>query len=117
MSEARRRSLVKAVTWRLIGIVWTWIGAYLILLFAPKRYQSAAAPSTLIVVFHHSTRMAMYYGYERVWAGVDWGRCEVESPPAGNAAWATKIAWTAAGIAAIVLLLALVLYVIALVKP
>ena len=68
----------------MIGIVWTWIGAYLILLFAPKRYQSAAILSTLIVTFHHSTRMAMYYGYERMWAGIDWGvrapNCDRQPP-------------------------------------
>jgi hypothetical protein len=68
----------------MIGIVWTWIGAYLILLFAPKRYQSAAVLSTLIVTFHHSTRMVMYYGYERMWAGIDWGTyapdAELHSP-------------------------------------
>ena len=117
MTETRRRTLVKTVTWRLIGIVWTWIGAYLILLFAPKRYRTAAVLSTLIVVFHHSTRTAMYYGYERVWSGVAWGRCEAESPLAGNIAWTAKLAWTVAAIAAIVLLLAVVLYVTPMVKP
>jgi hypothetical protein len=29
MVEARRRTIVKTITWRLIGILWTWIGAYL----------------------------------------------------------------------------------------
>ena len=81
MTETRKRTLVKTVAWRLIGIVWTWIGAYLILLFTPEQYRSAVVLSTLIVVFHHSTRAAMYYGYERWWAGVAWGRCEEGNPP------------------------------------
>jgi len=117
MTETKRRTLVKTVAWRVIGIVWTWIGAYLILLFAPKRYQTAAVLSTFIVAFHHSTRMAMYYGYERVWAGVAWGRCEAEGPLAGDIAWPARLAWTAVAIAVIVLILAIVLYVTPLVKP
>ena len=74
MAETKTRSAVKAVLWRVIGIAWTWIGAYLILRFTPDRYRSAALISTFIVVFHHSTRMAMYYVYERIWNGVNWGR-------------------------------------------
>jgi len=116
MIETRRRTLVKTVTWRLIGIVWTWIGAYLILLLAPERYRTAAALSTLIVAFHHSTRMAMYYGYERVWARIAWGRCQADSLLAGDVAWPAKLAWTVATITAIVLLLTLILCVTAAVK-
>ena len=117
MTETRRRTLVKTLAWRLIGIVWTWIGAYLILLLTPDRYRTAAALSTFIVAFHHSTRMGMYYGYERLWAGVSWGRCEEGSPMAGEIAWTTRLAWTAAAVAVIVLLLLAVLYVTPTVTP
>ena len=117
MTETRRRTLVKTVAWRLTGIVWTWIGAYLILLFTPERYRSAVALSTLIVVFHHSTRMVMYYGYERMWTGITWGRCEEGSPLAGDVARTTKLVWTVAAITAIVLILVIVLYVTPMVKP
>ena len=74
MIETRRRTLVKTVAWRLVGVIWTWIGAYLILQLTPEGYRSAAVLSTLIVTFHHSTRMVMYYGYERLWDTVTWGR-------------------------------------------
>lgn len=74
MAETKRRTLVKTVLWRVIGIGWTWIGAYLILTLMPDRYRSAALASSLIVVFHHGTRMAMYYAYERAWNAVDWGK-------------------------------------------
>ena len=117
MTETRKRTLVKTVAWRLIGIVWTWIGAYLILLFTPERYRSAALLSFLIVAFHHSTRMVMYYGYERIWAGIIWGQCEEGSELAGDVAWTTKLAWTAAAIGVIVLLLVIVLCVTPMVKP
>jgi uncharacterized membrane protein len=85
-TETRRRTLVKTILWRLIGIAWTWIGAYLILRLTPERYRSAAAVATFIVLFHHSTRMVMYYAHERVWAGIRWGKFESDSPnvPAGE---------------------------------
>ena len=75
-NELRRRSLAKSLLWRIIGIVWTWVGAYVILLLIPPSRRSAALIATLIVVYHHSTRMVMYYVYERFWAGISWGRDE-----------------------------------------
>lgn len=79
-TELRRRSLVKALLWRVIGIAWTWAGAYVILILVPPSRRSAALVATLIVVYHHSTRMVMYYAYERVWAAVPWGRTETPVP-------------------------------------
>lgn len=117
MTETRRRTLVKTVTWRVIGIVWTWIGAYLILVFTPDRYRSAASLSAFIVAFHHSTRMIMYYGYERLWAAIGWGK----SAPGGSSPayipWTAKLVWTLAVLLAIVLMLVTVLYVTPMVKP
>ena len=77
MAETRARSAVKSVLWRIVGIIWTWVGAYVILALTPERYSSAAIVATSIVVFHHSTRMIMYYAYERIWNAVKWGRVEV----------------------------------------
>jgi hypothetical protein len=78
--ELRRRSLLKALLWRVIGVVWTWVGAYIILLFIPPSRQSAALIATLIVLYHHSTRMIMYYLYERIWNAVGWGHAEIVVP-------------------------------------
>ena len=80
MFETRRRSVVKSLIWRFIGVVWTWIGAYLILLWTPERFQKAAWIATFIVVYHHSTRMVMYYAYERLWNGIRWGRLAPDAP-------------------------------------
>ena len=90
VKELRRRSLVKSILWRVIGIVWTWVGAYVILLFIPPSRQSAAIIATLIVVYHHSTRMIMYYAYERVWASVAWGRGTTACPMSTR----EKILWS-----------------------
>ncbi len=78
--ELRRRSVVKSLLWRVIGVVWTWVGAYIILLFVPPSHRSAALIATLIVVYHHSTRMVMYYVYERVWTAGTWGRDVTPAP-------------------------------------
>lgn len=87
--ELRRRSLVKSLLWRLIGVVWTWVGAYLILLLIPPSRRSAALIATVIVAYHHSTRMIMYYAYERIWASVSWGRGAPTRPMSSK----EKLAW------------------------
>ena len=90
VKELHRRSLVKALLWRIIGVVWTWGGAYIILLFVPPSRQSAALIATLIVAYHHSTRLIMYYGYERIWASIAWGRSAAPYPMSAK----EKILWS-----------------------
>ena len=46
---------------------WTWMGAYVILLLLPEEQKTAVVIATLITAWHHSTRMVMYYVYERIW--------------------------------------------------
>ena len=96
-TELRRRSLVKSLLWRVIGVVWTWAGAYVILLLIPPSRRSAALIATLIVAYHHSTRMIMYYVYERIWAGVSWGREEPVVPMSRR----EKVLWSAGTAAAL----------------
>ena len=105
--ELRRRSLVKSLLWRIIGVVWTWVGAYIILLFVPPSQRSAALIATLIVVYHHSTRLIMYYAYERFWASVAWGR-EVTVIPMSKR---EKFLWAIATAAVLALIFFLLLTV------
>ena len=72
--ETHRRTVTKSLLWRFIGIFWTWIGAYIIIIFLPKEQKNAITIATLVTAWHHSTRMVMYYLYERVWAKIEWGR-------------------------------------------
>lgn len=106
-TELRRRSLVKSLLWRVIGVVWTWVGAYIILLLVPPSRRSAALIATLIVVYHHSTRMIMYYAYERVWASVAWGRGVAFKPMSRR----EKIAWSVGTVLALALIFFLLLQV------
>ena len=106
--ELRRRSLVKSLLWRVIGVVWTWVGAYIILLFVPPSRRSAALIATLIVVYHHSTRMIMYYAYERIWASVAWGRGTPTSPMSRR----EKLLWSFGTLLALALIFFLLLEVL-----
>lgn len=64
--ETRRRSIVKAVIWNLIGLsVMVIVGFVATGSFATG--GSMAAVNTLI-------GLAMYVVYERFWAGIRWGR-------------------------------------------
>lgn len=105
--ELRRRSLLKSLIWRIIGIIWTWLGAYLILLFIPPSRRSAALVATIIVVYHHSTRMIMYYFYERIWASVSWG---TRGPPRPMS-WKERILWTVTTFISLAVIFFLIIYV------
>lgn len=105
--ELRRRSIAKSLLWRVIGVIWTWIGAYIILLVVPPSRKSAAIIATLIVVYHHSTRMIMYYVYERIWASVAWGRDTATSPMSRR----EKILWSVGTALALALIFFLLLEV------
>ena len=108
-TETNRRTLVKALLWRLIGIVWTWIGAYFIISLLPENKAKAPLAATLIVIYHHSTRMVMYYFYERIWTRIAWGRTEnPESIPPKE-----KLFWTIGTFA----VLGLVFYLLLVVTP
>ena len=112
MIETRRRSVTKSLLWRFIGVMWTWIGAYLILLWTPERFQKAAWIATFIVIYHHSTRMAMYYGYERWWGSIQWGRLDLGaegSPP--PLTLRAKVLWAVGTLIAVASLFFLILYV------
>jgi len=105
--ELRRRSLVKALVWRLIGIAWTWAGAYLILVLLPASQRSAALIATLIVIYHHSTRMLMYYAYERIWASIAWGRTTAPQPMSSK----ERLLWSLGTLLALALIFFLLLEV------
>lgn len=74
MTETRRRTITKSLIWRFIGIFWTWGGAYVILLLLPEEQKTAVVIATLVTAWHHSTRMLMYYVYERIWCRIHWGK-------------------------------------------
>ncbi|HEX4196821.1 MAG TPA: DUF2061 domain-containing protein [Caulobacteraceae bacterium] len=87
--EAHSRSLIKAVSWRLLGSMDTFVISFFVtgkLTFA----VSIASVETF-------TKIALYYFHERVWAMVPFGRpaAASEAAPAVGAAVKTAQATTA----------------------
>ncbi|WP_170413908.1 DUF2061 domain-containing protein [Ruegeria atlantica] len=64
--ETRRRSVVKAVVWNAMGLV-------MMTLVGLVATGSAAVGGTLAIV-NTGIGLTMYVIYERVWAGITWGR-------------------------------------------
>jgi len=78
--EAHSRSFFKAVSWRMVGSIDTFVISYLVtgkLVFA----ASIASVETV-------TKVILFYGHERIWASVPWGRADkiVQAPAAKQAA-------------------------------
>ncbi len=65
------RSLVKAVSWRLVGSLDTFILSLLV--------TGSAKYAVSIATAEALTKIALYYVHERVWRLVSWGR--LEAPP------------------------------------
>ena len=69
MSEIKHsRSLVKAFTWRLTGTADTFL---LTLLITHKLNFALSISATELF-----TKIFLYYGHERIWERVKWGRKE-----------------------------------------
>lgn len=66
MNVSRSRSALKAITWRIIGTLDT----FLISLFITKKPIVAASIASFEVV----TKTILYYFHERGWNKIKWGR-------------------------------------------
>jgi len=71
--ESRKRSLVKSITWRLMGIVILLVITW----FLTKNWQV----TTIVTLLFHSIRLVLYYYHERWWDGIDWGLTNISDLP------------------------------------
>ncbi len=67
-SEKPIRSVVKALSWRLVGTIDTFVVSYLVL---GKESLGDAGWITLIDFIN---KMILYFFHERVWNKIKWGR-------------------------------------------
>jgi uncharacterized membrane protein len=72
--NAHLRSVIKAVSWRLVGSFDTFMLSFLVT--GRLRYAVSIAGAEAM------TKVALYYLHERIWRRVPWGRLEVAPPPA-----------------------------------
>ncbi|HAJ57587.1 MAG TPA: hypothetical protein DCL35_07455 [Candidatus Omnitrophica bacterium] len=68
--EHPKRSIVKAVTWRLTGYIITVAAVYL--------YSKNMRESVVAVASADAVKMFLYYYHERVWNKVKFGRLKKE---------------------------------------
>ncbi|MBI4186485.1 MAG: DUF2061 domain-containing protein [Chloroflexi bacterium] len=66
----KRRSWLKSITWRLLGILIlgsiTWLVTH--------SWEQA----TVITIIFHTIRLALYYYHERAWDNIEWGRIKIK---------------------------------------
>ncbi len=72
--EAHSRSLVKAISWRVLGSIDTFLLSWL---FTGNPKAAGAIASTEVI-----TKMVLYYFHERAWSSVRWGFKEAPEDPA-----------------------------------
>jgi len=66
MSETNRRSLAKAVSWRITGTIDTFIISWLI---TGELLLASGIALTEVI-----TKVVLYWAHERVWNRVNWGK-------------------------------------------
>jgi len=64
--DTRKRSWVKSLVWRIIGIVLLGVIAYCI--------TGNLKEMTIITILFHGIRVILYYYHERIWEKVTWGK-------------------------------------------
>jgi uncharacterized membrane protein len=64
--EAHSRSFLKAVSWRITGTIDTFVISFIV---TGKLTIAGSIAATELL-----TKIALYYGHERVWAKIPWGR-------------------------------------------
>lgn len=65
MLENQYRSLIKALSWRIVGTMDTFILSFVI----TGKIKHASAISAIELI----TKIALYYFHERIWAKISWG--------------------------------------------
>ena len=63
--QSRKRSWVKSVTWRVLGILILGVIAW--------GFTNSWQVTTGVTALFHAIRMVLYYFHERLWDRVDWG--------------------------------------------
>lgn len=66
--ESHSRSFIKAVSWRLLGSMDTFIISFIV----TRSFVFAGSIASVETV----TKIILFYGHERLWALVPWGRAD-----------------------------------------
>ena len=76
---SRKRHIAKAITWRIIGSIDTWLIGYILMRFfgevaeeESEINQKAAVAASYIAILELITKTILYYFHERIWSGIRW---------------------------------------------
>jgi uncharacterized membrane protein len=73
---ARSRSLFKAITWRFVGSLDTFVLSFIIPMVFGLPMGKSAKVAVSIAAIESITKILLFYFHERVWARVKWGRAD-----------------------------------------
>ncbi len=76
--ERHSRSLAKAISWRILGSLDTFLLSWL--------FTSSASAAGAIATAEVLTKMVLYYFHERAWSSITWGTDEKAEKPASSEA-------------------------------
>ena len=65
-AESHTRSVLKAVSWRILGTLDTFVISWFL--------TGKVALAGSIAALEFATKIAWYYAHERAWAAIAWGR-------------------------------------------
>ncbi|OQA99076.1 MAG: hypothetical protein BWY22_00549 [Bacteroidetes bacterium ADurb.Bin217] len=69
------KSLAKAISWRIVGSLDTFLLSYLLIRFIqPEAEHTAVKTAGWIASVEVGTKIILYYFHERAWAMIRWGR-------------------------------------------
>lgn len=69
------KSLAKAISWRIVGSLDTFLLSYFLIRFIqPEAVHTAAKTAGWIAGVEVGTKIMLYYFHERAWAMIRWGR-------------------------------------------
>lgn len=89
MKDSQRRSLIKGISWRVIGTIDTFILATFIL------HKHGMDKPFLIAATEVTTKIVLYYFHERGWNFIPWGRRK--SGPSHGRSVVKGLSWRALG--------------------
>ena len=78
---SRKRHVAKAITWRIVGSVDTWLIGYILIRFfgaesidveESEINQKAALVASYIAILELVTKTILYYFHERIWSSIRW---------------------------------------------
>lgn len=73
--DSPQRSLIKALTYRVLASGVMFIVFFIIFRSTTKRtLNESLGDATLISIIDFTVKLAIYYFHERIWSGINWGK-------------------------------------------